>query len=217
LAASGGLYVVERVKRGIYSLSRLARWVQEGDVVVAVKGWQGSRDVVMDVDVSDISCTALDAMNWWQTARIEEPSSDLGLGEEFAGLQVDVVFGSSAIDDTQVQPSFVDVLEYRSQSLAPAVTGDDSQMDVSFGLGDSQVLGAASAMDVNPAPDTKLSPDELLDGMREHYLQALYISKVRIPLRSNVSLFLTRNPDISGLFCQGTIDTLPDCFPTLRA
>jgi hypothetical protein len=179
LAANGGLYVVERVKRGIYSLSRLAQWVQEGDVVVVAKGWQGSGNVVKDIDADDTPCTVIDALDWWQTAQVEEPSSDLGLGGEFAGLQVDVVFGSSETD-TQVQPSFVDVLEYRSQSLAPVVTGDVSQMDTSFEPGDSQALGIAGSMDIDPVPDTKQTPEELLNGMREHYLQALYISKVRI-------------------------------------
>lgn len=156
--------------------------MQEGDVVVAVKAWQGSGDIVMDVDVDDKPCTELDALNWWQSAQIEEPPSDLGLGEEFAGLQVDVVFGSSGTD-MQVQPSFVDVLEYRSQSLAPAATGEDSQMDTSFGPGDSQFLGTAGSIDIDPVPDTKQSPEELLSGMREHYLQALYISKVSIVLK----------------------------------
>lgn len=182
LAGNGGLYVVERVKRGIYSLSRLARWIQEGEVVVAAKGWQGSSDVIMDIDVDEKPFTTLDAKNWWQNAQIAEPPSDLGLGEEFAGLQVDVVFGSSGIDQDQTQPSFVDVLEHRSQSLAPMMTGDDSQMNILFGLDDSQVLGGADSMDLDPSRDMKLSPDELLNGMREHYLQALYISKVRIPL-----------------------------------
>lgn len=189
LAGNGELYVVERVKRGIYSFSRLARWVQEGDVVVAVKGWQGSRDVAMDVDIEDKPCAALDALNWWQTAQIEEPASDLGLGEEFAGLHVDVVFGSSGIDDDQTQPSFVDVLEHRSQSLAPFVNGDDSQMNTSFGLDNSQVLGVADSMELDPAPDMKQSPEELLNGMREHYLQALYISKVRTLLIHLVSAY----------------------------
>jgi hypothetical protein len=182
LAGNGGLYVVERVKRGIYSLLRLARWIQEGDVVVAVKKWQGSSDVIMDIDVDEQPSSTLDAQNWWQNAQIAEPPSDLGLGEEFAGLQVDVVFGSSGIDQDQTQPSFVDVLEHRSQSLAPMMTGDDSQVNILFGLDDSQVLGGADSMDLDRGPDMKQSPDELLNGMREHYLQALYISKVRIPL-----------------------------------
>ena len=182
LAGNGGLYVVERVKRGIYSLSRLARWIQEGDVVVAAKGWQGSSDVIMDIDPDEKPSTTLDAQKWWQNAQIAEPTSDLGLGEEFAGLQVDVVFGSSGIDQDQTQPSFVDVLEHRSQSLAPMMTGDDSQVKISFGLDNSQALGGANSMDLDRGPDTKQSPDELLNGMREHYLQALYISKVIRPL-----------------------------------
>ncbi|KAJ5160323.1 uncharacterized protein N7482_007327 [Penicillium canariense] len=178
LAANRGLYVVERVKQGIYSLSRLAQCVHEGDVVVAVKGWQGS---VMDIDAEDNACTAPDSLNWWQAAQIEEPPSDLGLGEDFAaGLQVNVVFGSSGNDNASEQPSFVGVLEHRGQSLAPATDGDNSQLEISVGLGDSQVSGAADAMDVDGSPDLKQSPEELLNGMREHYLQALYISKTSL-------------------------------------
>jgi hypothetical protein len=165
--------------------------VQEGDVVVAVKGWQGSRDVPIDVDVEDSPCTTMDGMSWWQNAQIEEPPSDLGLGEEFAGLQVDVVFGSSGMDDTNLQPSFVNVLEHRGQSLAPTVIGDDSQMNTSLELGDPQVFGVSDSMDIDPAPDMKQSPEELLNGMREHYLQALYISKVRILVTIDLSLSLT--------------------------
>ncbi|KAF3384298.1 hypothetical protein F1880_002348 [Penicillium rolfsii] len=180
LAAIGGLYVVERVKRGIYSLSRLARWVQEGDIVVAVKGWQGSRDVVMDADVEEKPCTVHDGFNWWQNAQIEEPLSDLGLGDEFAGLQVDVVFGSSVRDEPNVQPSFVDVLEHRGQSVASTAIGVDSQTNTSFELRDWPVLGASDSMDMDPAPNMRQSPEELLNGLRQHYLEALYISKTSL-------------------------------------
>lgn len=171
--------MVERVKRGIYSLSRLARWVHEGDVVVAVKGWQAPREPGMDIEIDDKSAVVPDALNWWQAAQIEEPASDLGLGEEFAGLQVAVVFGPAEGENGEEVPSFVDVLEHRSQSLAPISRGLESGPGTS-GLLDSQGSGGGEAMDVDSVePDVKQSPEELLNGMRDHYLQALYISKVR--------------------------------------
>lgn len=180
LAANGGLYVVERVKRGIYSLSRLARWVHEGDVVVAVKGWQAPRDVGMDMKIDDEFVAVPDALNWWQAAQIEEPASDLGLGDEFAGLQVAVVFGPSEGQNGSEESSFVDVLEHRSQSLAPVSKGAETGGGPS-GLLDSQGSGAGEAMDIDGVePDMKKSPEQLLNGMRDHYLQALYISKVRM-------------------------------------
>lgn len=182
LAAHGGLYVIERVKRGIYSLSRLARWVHEGDVVVAVKGWHEPQDVKMDVETDEKSLSIPDAMNWWQAAQIEEPPSDLGLGEDFVGLQVAVVFGSEG-GAGQDESTFVDVLEHRGQSLAPTVRDPGT----SFGLLDSQAVGG-EAMEVDGvesiAVDTKQSPEELLSGMRDQYLQALYASKVRFKVSS---------------------------------
>lgn len=185
LIADGSLYVVERVKRGIYSLTRLARWVHEGDVVVAVKGWQGSpRAVYMDVEVEK-SLPVPDALNWWQAARIEEPLSDLGLGDDFAGLQVDVVF-EDEVDTETVAPSFVDVLEFRGNSLAPVSKNTNIDREASYAPSESQGMGLTEAMDVdftdNNGIDVKQSPEELLDGMRDHYLQALYISKVSVLL-----------------------------------
>lgn len=180
LVANGGLYVVERVKRGIYSLSRLARWVHEGDVVVAVKGWQAPGGVGMDMKIEESPTSIPGALNW-EAARIEEPASDLGLGEEFAGLQVAVVFGPSEGENGSEEPSFVDVLEHRGQSFAPVSNETDSGGGPS-GLTDSQGSGGGAAMDVDEVePGVKQSPEELLNGMRDHYLQALYISKVRIP------------------------------------
>ncbi|KAJ5677861.1 DNA replication regulator Sld3 [Penicillium maclennaniae] len=177
LAANNGLYVIERVKRGIYSLSRLARWVHEGDVVVAVKGWQAPQDMKMGVEDDEKSLAIPDALNWWQAAQIEEPPSDLGLGEDFAGLQVAVVFGSE--DAGQNEPTFVDILEHRGESLAPT----KRDLEAPFGVLGSQTVGS-EAMDVDgvdsTAVDTKQSPEELLNGMRDHYLQALYASKTSL-------------------------------------
>ena len=187
LVADESLYVVERVKRGIYSLTRLAPWVHEGDVAVAVKGWQGSfRAVDMDVEVEK-SLPVPDALNWWQAAQIEEPLSDLGLGDNFAGLQVDVVF-EDEVDVGTVTPSFVDVLEFRDQTLAPVSTSTNIETEASFALSESHGMGPTDAMDVdfrdNNGIDAKQSPEELLGGMRDHYLQALYISKVNVPVSS---------------------------------
>ncbi|KAJ5689869.1 hypothetical protein N7462_004261 [Penicillium macrosclerotiorum] len=185
LTATGGLYVVERVKQGIYSLSRLARWVNES-YVVAAQEWQGLRDVDMNVDAGEKPCTPSDDVNWWQTAQIEEPASDLGLGEDHPGLRVDIVFGST---ESESHPEHVPppvVLEHRSQSLAPVPSGDLVDTDLSFGPLDSQLInGGRDDIDADGAAgvdgaDPKQSPEELLDGMREHYLQALYISKTSL-------------------------------------
>lgn len=214
LVADGGLYLVERVKRGMYSLSRLARWVHEGDVVVAVKGWDGNQAVDTNIKISEGPNFEADASNWWHAAQIEEPPSDLGLGEELAGLQVDVIFEDPEIDTGSGDQSFVDILEYRSQSLAPA-SKSFGGTEASFTQVDSQATVFMDAMDVDPIADSqgleaRQSPEELLSGMRDHYLQALYVSKVLI--MSLLSFFLVTNLymlDVCGLFCQRTTHTLP--------
>ncbi|KAJ5152077.1 DNA replication regulator Sld3 [Penicillium capsulatum] len=182
LTAHGGLYVIERVKRGIYSLSRLAPWVQEGDVVVAVKGWQGIQAAPMDIETDEAASSIPDAVTWWQAAQVEEPPSDLGLGDELAGLQVDVVFGPSEGEIGYEGPSFVDSSEHRSQSLALAQSFN-TEAGPSFGALASQDVIGPDAMDVDlnetSVPDVKQTPEELFDGMREQYLQALYVSKAR--------------------------------------
>lgn len=190
LAADGALYAVERVKRGIYSLSRLARWVQEGDIVVAVKGWQGSSRT--DTSPEEKPLPNPDALNWWQAAQVEDPQSDLGLDDDFAGLQVALVFEDAEVN---VAPSFVDVLEYRGLSVPPISKGHDAHVDPSLAVQESQA-GLADAMDVDVDMDAngvemKQSPEELLDGMRDHYLQALYTSKVRAVCAQMVACYLT--------------------------
>jgi DNA replication regulator SLD3 len=185
LVANGGLYIVERVKRGIYSLSKLARWVHEGNLVVAAKGWHAAEptgtDEVMDVDEPR---ALSDDFDWWQAAAIEEPNFDLKVGEKSAGLSIALVFGPSDAEFESAEPSFVGVMEHRSQSLAPSRSFDAAEGD-SFLLPESQGLGdVGEAMDVDGGEpnvaDVQQSPAELLEGMRGHYLQALYVSKVML-------------------------------------
>ncbi|EPS32273.1 hypothetical protein PDE_07233 [Penicillium oxalicum 114-2] len=193
LAATGELYVVERVKRGIYSLWRLAQWIREGDIVVAAKGWHGSDHVDSDLVEEEKPALAFDDSSWWQHARIEEPSSDLGLGEDFAGLHVDVVFRATGIPETQ--PKTLSFGE-RDQSIAP-----ESQIDLVKTLSNSQARLVEPSMELDQAPDNKQSPEELLDSMREHYLQALYISKTSLAYFAKGPLTRCRaafqNPDVT--------------------
>ncbi|KAJ5950991.1 DNA replication regulator Sld3 [Penicillium vulpinum] len=184
MVPNGGLYVVERVKRGIYSLSKLARWVHEGNIVVAAKGWHGIDAVEGDgVAVDEINAIP-DGVDWWQAAQIDEPLSDLEMGEKLAGLDIAVVFGPSDSDLGNTETSFVGVVEHRSHSLAPSKSFDAAEGG-SFLLPESQGLGdVTAAMEVDGVGsnvvDVQQSPEELLDGMRDHYLQALYVSKTSV-------------------------------------
>ncbi|KAJ6145061.1 DNA replication regulator Sld3 [Penicillium chermesinum] len=199
LAPDRGLYVVERVKRGIYSLSRLARWVHEGEIAVAVKGWQSTQVGEMKPKCEDKAGLEAESSNWWQAAQIPEPPSDLGPGDELAGLQVAVVFEDAVVEAGSHGPSFVDVLEHRSQSLVPAArrpSGGSLRID-------SQASFIADAMDVDQTAESqelevKQTPEELLDGMRDNYLEALYVSKTSVAYFAKGPLTRCRNAFQSG-------------------
>ncbi|KAJ5827249.1 DNA replication regulator Sld3 [Penicillium robsamsonii] len=184
LIPNGGLYTVERVKRGIYSLSKLARWVHEGNLVVAAKGWHATDAAEVDGMAVDETSAIPDGFDWWQVAQIDEPFSDVEVGEKSTGLEIAVVFGPSESDLGNTEASFVGVVEHRSHSLAPSRSFDAAEGGA-FLLPESQGLGDVStAMDVDGVEsnvvDVQQSPEELLDGMRDHYLQALYVSKTSV-------------------------------------
>lgn len=218
LIPNGGLYIIERVKRGIYSLSKLARWVHEGNIVVAAKGWHGTDAAGVDGVAVDETSIVPDGFEWWQMAQIDESLSEVEMGEEPTGLDIAVVFGPSESDLGNTETSFVGVVEHRSHSLAPSRSFDAAEGG-SFLLPESQGLGDVTAgMDVDVvdsnAADVQQSPEELLDGMRDHYLQALYVSKVIDMLysvfgRCATNIFL----DFCGVLCEGPVNALPDCFP----
>jgi len=183
---------VERVKRGIYSLSKLARWVHEGNLVVAAKGRHAATPTETDDTMAvDEPSGMSDDFDWWQAAQIEAPFSEIGVGEKSSGLSIALVFGPSEADFESTEPSFMGVVEHRSHSLAPSRSFDAAEGDP-FLLPEPQGLGdVGEAMDVDGVEsnvaDVQQSPEELLDEMRDHYLRALYVSKVM--LRSIFQMF----------------------------
>jgi DNA replication regulator SLD3 len=216
--ANGGLYIVERVKRGIYSLSKLARWVHEGNLVVAAKGWHATDPTEADgFMVVDEPRVVSDDYDWWQAAQIEEPLSEIGVREKSTGLSVALVFGPSDEDFQSTEPSFIGVVEHRSQSLAPlrsfdAANGDPFLLPESQGLGDFAEAMEVDGVEPNIA-DVQQSPEELLDGMRDHYLQALYVSKVILCSKFQVCCGL-QVLDFCGILREGAVNALSDCFPS---
>ncbi|OQD90001.1 hypothetical protein PENANT_c002G02339 [Penicillium antarcticum] len=204
LLANGGLYIVERVKRGIYSLSKLARWVHEGNLVVAGKGWEGT-DADMDMDNRDgiigESTVMPDKYDWWQAAQIDEPISNLdiqsgsGVGDKPA-LHIALVFGSAEDDVSVAEASFVGVFEHRSHSLAPSRSFDAADGDP-FVTDSNGLADGGEAMDVDGVEshvvDVQQSPEELLEGMRDHYLRALYVSKTSVAYFAKGPLTRCRN------------------------
>ncbi|PYH92184.1 hypothetical protein BO71DRAFT_442641 [Aspergillus ellipticus CBS 707.79] len=184
--SDGGLVVVERVKRGVFVLLRIGRAV-EGEVFVAGKGAQSAsvsasgtgseagrkrarREVEGDVSSGD----------WWGAAKVEDPGLSAGGGSFLGkrgrggGCGVEGVFGGAAVEvfggsETQLQS--------QSQSvLHEMVRGSSSEGPVLLGVPEQ----SGGDVDDDYRVDALQSPQELLDGLRGQYLQALYVSKTSV-------------------------------------
>ncbi|KKK24678.1 hypothetical protein P175DRAFT_0499081 [Aspergillus ochraceoroseus IBT 24754] len=180
LITDGALYAIERVKQGVYALSQLARGVEEGDIRVAVKA--SSRPVSAGLGGR---CTPLKGRNagcprgWWQVAEIEDPAPNLDAQIATKRVKVNFAFG--------VTPHLMERHETQVKDMPPT-----DPMDRSSSCDLHQMLSAlpetqehhtepvgAQEMGEDPCPAAQ-SPQELLDGLREQYLQALYVSKASV-------------------------------------
>lgn len=175
--ADGGLYVVERVKKGIYAVSRLGPWVQEGDIFVAVKGWRASTVVADEQTARCESPVGDGTVEWWEVAQIEEPVVDIdALSGKRANADICVAFFDQEEDN--VLP--VESVEGQTASItAPNLERSSSTgaRMPSIAINDTQEQ--LDAM-VSAGADDLQSPQELLDGLRDQYLQALYVSKTSL-------------------------------------
>ncbi|KAE8376280.1 DNA replication regulator SLD3-domain-containing protein [Aspergillus bertholletiae] len=179
LLSDGGLYVVERVKKGIYAVSKLARGVEEGEIIVAAKGWNPS-----DVKQAPQGMPATEeGGDWWLMARIEDPVTDLPFPTKRPNSDVSIVFGAVDHGMRMQGVSPVDSGESRGQSVAPQVQlegGLSSDISIPI-MVDSQEPDGGDGAETEPIKvESAQSPQELLDNLREQYLHALYISKASV-------------------------------------
>lgn len=166
--------MIERVKRGVYSLSKVARRVEEGDVRLAVKASTHQVDALppcmprKQVDGGE--------GDWWSFAQVDDPVLDPSFEAASKRAKVDFVFGVSGeqVDGERMKGvSPMDSME-RSSSHDVRMVSVPPEMQ-----GPAETL-VAGEVEENIGGTTQ-SPQELLDGLREQYLQALYISKVWHP------------------------------------
>jgi len=178
--ADGGLYVVERVKNGIYAVSRLGPWVQEGDIFVAVKGRSAAAAAAAVADEQAARCpspVADGTVEWWEVARVEEPIVDAdALPRKRARLDICVAF----FDQEEDNVSPVESVESQTASIAAPNLERSSSIGArmpSIAINNTQEQLDAMA---SAGADDLQTPQELLDGLSDQYLQALYISKTSL-------------------------------------
>lgn len=221
-----GLCVIERVKRGIYAVCRLARWVEEGDLFVAAKGWRRSGASTQEArdEFSGDNSTG----EWWEVAKIDD-NAVFEFGSSAKGIMLDVslVFdsraedlaGAEGADDSHLSVAqsydvFQDRKNHSSSDLALLENSFGASQDVPTPP-EEQEIGAQpfpstsfdDAVD-NNIQDPMQSPDELLDGLRRQYLEALYASKVRIVLLPSKVTAANVPEDVRCVLCKRSVDTL---------
>ncbi|KAI3069685.1 hypothetical protein CBS147343_6153 [Aspergillus niger] len=168
VVGEAGVWMVERVKRGVYALMRL-RGVGEGEVVVAAKASAGSAFPFSISSGMEQRRGRKDVGEWWEVARIEDPEPVV-LGKRGRSVaDVEVVFGH-VFEETHARETQDEMLRSDEGSEGPVLLGAGEQS------GDVTATAAAGEQDV----EVTQSPQELLDGLREQYLQALYVSKTSV-------------------------------------
>lgn len=198
LGADNGLYVVERARRGVYAVSKLGRTVGEGDVFVAGKG--SASGIWGEGGVGTGEAGEGKEGEWWEVARVEDPENmnldfQSGGSKEKWRADVKVVFGKG---DRPPERRGVAALD---QNLSSSSDGN-LNMDVDV-LTPLESEGRAGG---DVGEDSLQSGQELLDTLREQYLQALYVSKVSWVVGPWYSADCWL--DVCCVFCERTIDAL---------
>ncbi|KAL4924373.1 uncharacterized protein BDV17DRAFT_284748 [Aspergillus undulatus] len=175
LASDGGLYVIERVKGGIYSLSKLARGVEEGDVRVLVKAASHRVNTLPPCSPRK-QADCVSGGDWWCLAQVDDPAPDFSFQVPTKRAKVDLVFGVPDEpvdrDERMKGVSPVDLLD-RSSSADVRMLSVPPESQIS-------VEPVVSGEVEGNIPEPTQSSQELLDGLREQYLQALYVSKASV-------------------------------------
>ncbi|KAL4969136.1 uncharacterized protein BDV14DRAFT_166392 [Aspergillus stella-maris] len=175
LASDGGLYVIERVKRGIYSLSKLSRGVEEGDIRVLVKSSSQRLNTLPPCTPrKQDNCVAGD--DWWAMAQVDDPAPDMSLPVPAKRAKLELVFGvSGETADSDERMKGVSPMDSLDRS-----SGCDVRMVSVPPVAQTPAEAIVSGeIDENMGEATQ-SSQELLDGLRKQYLQALYVSKASV-------------------------------------
>ncbi|KAI1977356.1 hypothetical protein LOZ53_000843 [Ophidiomyces ophidiicola] len=178
-ASQDELYVIERVKAGLYTIYGLVQSVGEGDVVVTAKSWKPDleNDTILDPNPAVIY------ENWLSNAEI--PGS-LNLEQAYTRTTDGVVFvfgqqserGHHNSSNTGNVASLEDTTTVELASLyeamQPVVDTPTSKRKA-----EGMLARANAEALINFAADLQ-NPRVLLEGLRTQYLEALYTSKTSV-------------------------------------
>lgn len=174
--SNGAVYVVERVKTGIFAMTKLQSNIEEGEIRVAAKAaaamnFKRFRLWTSNTDLSRAS-KSTNGWDWREAARILDDIPRFVSFSTKGKFDVSVAFEdcSSNIEAPVVESqvytgdSFMaldDVPGMHETRIPPDISVEAPQLKTQ---GDSQ--------------DTSPTPDVVMENLRTQYLEALYISKV---------------------------------------
>ncbi|PGH05232.1 hypothetical protein AJ79_06843 [Helicocarpus griseus UAMH5409] len=195
LGADEEFYVVERVKRGIYAVCALGSWVVEGDLLVAAKRWRDGGSASMRDSRGDDE-EVDKRQDWVERAMVPDPV-DVGLLGKGKGkvTNVSLAFGSRIGEKVpNFSPETSDLSSvsglvnpfYEGRAECEAAEEDaqnnSQSADILPGLTSDTPLNSQSRGIENEPTEGKISqsPQEIFDGLRSQYLEALYVSKTSV-------------------------------------
>jgi hypothetical protein len=191
------IYVVERVKTGIFAMTKLQSNIEEGEIRVAAKAagamnLKSFRLCTSDMDPSRTNRSA-NSWDWREAARLPDDIPRFDLFATKGKFEVSVVFEdcSGNVHEVPVVESQV----YTGDSFMALDNLSTIQEHTRTPPEDSvqtpQLETQGDAQDVSPTPDV------IMENLRTQYLEALYISKVRFYLDCYSAwsvLIVTRHP-----------------------
>ncbi|KAL1980040.1 hypothetical protein VTN96DRAFT_4708 [Rasamsonia emersonii] len=180
---NGTLYIVERVKSGIYALCRLASCVDEGDLLVAAKEGRHSlrRKPLLDLEASDKE----EGADWREAARVNEGFLDIEPFGKRRKFDVSVVFETAQNNVLHEMDTENGIAQTTEQSKKDNHVQTPPEEGVQMPqLNTDEQSGTAEGTQVT---------ENLLDSLRTQYLEALYVSKTSVAYFAKGPLTRCRN------------------------
>ncbi|EER42880.1 conserved hypothetical protein [Histoplasma capsulatum H143] len=169
------LYVVERVKKGVYAICALGSWVLERDLMVAAAKGAGE-EVVGDVNVYGGGRGEKEG-DWLEKATIYDPAAGFfaysrprkAIMENVALAFGPKLCGKGGAHSLSLETSGLSSVSGLSIAHDEQVDRRDTPEEA-IGVGPCEPTEAKVAQ----------SPQELFDNLRSQYLEALYVSKTSV-------------------------------------
>ncbi|EED24104.1 conserved hypothetical protein [Talaromyces stipitatus ATCC 10500] len=189
--SNGAIYVIERVKRGIYAMTKLQSTIEEGEIRAAAKAATAMTLKRFRVwSTADVSKTdkLTDDWDWREAARLPDHIPHFDSFATTGKLDVSITFEDYCRTDHE--PGAVESQVYIGDSfLALDGIGSNMQAHTRTPPEDSVRAPLLEAEQDNAPP----TPDVIMENLRTQYLEALYISKTSVAYFAKGPLTRCRN------------------------